>query len=158
MSSIRSKFSLALLSVALFVLFTANTVAAQAARGKVIMSIVLDRSGSMVPDGGAAALQSAGPMFVADFNNASDEVAMISFADNATVNFPINYNFKTPIDNAIAAMGFVGGTFGTGAGTQPILSPTIGRATVALADHKTTAWSYYTGRRWSKLWCISLTV
>ncbi len=133
MSSIRSKFFLALLSVALFVPFTANTVAAQAARGKVIMSIVLDRSGSMVPDGGAAALQSAGPMFVADFNNASDEVAMISFADNATINFPINYNFKTPIDSAIAAMGFVGGTFGTGAGTQPILSPTLG-APLSLAQ------------------------
>ncbi len=133
MSSVSSKFSLALLIVALLLSFTANPIVAQSTRGKVIMSIVLDRSGSMVADGGAAALQSAGPMFVADFNNSIDEVAMISFADNATVDVPINYNFKTPIDNAIAAMGFGGGTFGTGAGTQPILSPTIG-APLSLAQ------------------------
>src|SRR5208283_1914817 len=44
-----------------------------------------------------------------------------------------NYNFKTPINRAIAAMGFIGGTFGTGAGTQPILSPTIG-APLSLAQ------------------------
>ena len=133
MSSISSRFFLALLIVALFASFTGCTGAARAARGKAIVSIVLDRSGSMAPDGGAAALQSAGPMFVADFNNATDEVAMISFSANATVDVPINYNFKTPIDNAIAALRFVGGTFGTGAGTQPILSPTIG-APLSLAQ------------------------
>ena len=127
------RFSLAWLMVALLVPFTAITVVAQAAQGKVIMSIVLDRSGSMVSDGGATALQSAGPTFVGDFNNVLDEVAMISFSDNARVDFPINYNFKTPIDNAIAALNFVGGTFGTGAGTQPILSPTIG-APLSLAQ------------------------
>ena len=127
------RFSPALLVVALLVPFTANAVAAQAAHGKVIMSIVLDRSGSMVQDGGAAALQSAGPMFVGDFNNSIDEVAMISFSDNARVDVPINYNFRNPIDNAIAALTFVGGTFGTGAGTQPILSPTIG-APLSLAQ------------------------
>jgi hypothetical protein len=126
MSSISSKFFLALLIVALLASFTACTGAARSARGKAIVSIVLDRSGSMAVDGGAAALQSAGPTFVADFDNATDEVAMISFSSNATVDVPINYNFKTPIDNAIAALHFMGGTFGTGAGNKPILSPTTG--------------------------------
>src|ERR1035438_1946040 len=38
----------------------------------------------------------------------------------------MNYQWQTPIDNAVAAMNAVGGTFGTGAGTQPILSNTVG--------------------------------
>ena len=102
-------------------------------RGKVIMSIVLDRSGSMVGNGGGTALQSAVPTFVGYFDNTIDEVAMISFSDNATVDFPINYNFITPITNKVTAMSFAGGTFGTGAGTQPILSTTIG-APLSLAQ------------------------
>ena len=75
-------------------------------RGKLIMSIVLDRSGSMSTDGGGTALQAAVPLFVNDFNNTTDEVAMISFSDNATVDFPINYNFKTPITNAVSSHDF----------------------------------------------------
>jgi hypothetical protein len=38
----------------------------------------------------------------------------------------MNYNFITPITNAVSSMQFTGGTFGTGAGTQPILDPAIG--------------------------------
>jgi len=97
-----------------------------ATRGKLVMSIVLDRSGSMGSDGGGAALQSAVPSFVADFSNTSDEVAMISFASNATVNVCMNYNFITPITNAVKALSFSGGTFGTGAGSNPSPSSTIG--------------------------------
>lgn len=108
---------------------------AVATRGKLIMSLVLDRSGSMSPtnDNGEAALQYAVPIFVAGFSNTLDEVAMISFSSNSTVDHAISYNFITPIDNAVAAMNPVGGTFGTGAGTQPIVSTTIG-APISLAD------------------------
>ena len=95
-------------------------------RAKLIMSVVLDRSGSMGPDDGETALKSAVPNFVSDFDETKNEVAMISFSSNATVDVPINYNFITPIKNAVAAMNAAGGTFGTGAGTQPILSPTMG--------------------------------
>ena len=102
--------------------------AAVATRGKLIMSIVLDRSGSMSGDNGAAALTAAVPIFVGYFNNSptGDELAMISFSSNATVDFAMNYLFATPIDNAVAAMSPMGGTFGTGAGTGPILSNTVG--------------------------------
>ena len=91
-----------------------------ATRGKLVMSLVLDRSGSMdnSHDKGGAALQVAVPNFVADFSNTNDEVAMISFASNATVDFSINYNFVTPISNAVKALNFAGGTFGTGAGNN----------------------------------------
>ena len=100
---------------------------------KVIMSIVLDRSGSMVTDGGETALQSAVPTFVNLFDNSLDEVALLSFSDNATINFPIGYGFITPIDSAVASMQFAGGTFGTGAGNGALLSTTIG-APMSLAD------------------------
>ena len=93
-------------------LSVANT--AQATRGKLIMSVVLDRSGSMKNNGGSTALPPAVIMFVNDFDNSNDEVAMVSFASNAKVDVAINYNFKTPITNAANAMTFTGGTFGPG--------------------------------------------
>jgi Flp pilus assembly protein TadG len=99
---------------------------AVATRGKLIMTIVLDRSGSMVSDGGQTALQAAVPQFVANFSDILDEVTLISFSSNARIDFPMAYNFKTAITNAVSSMHFDGGTFGTGAGTQPILSNTIG--------------------------------
>ncbi len=111
----------------------ASTCISGAACRKVIMSVVLDRSGSMTSDGGAMAIQSAVPTFISLFNNLFDEVALLSFSSNARIDFPIGYSFITPIDNAVANMQFVGGTFGTGAGDQPILSPTIG-APMSLAD------------------------
>jgi len=103
------------------------------ARRKVIMSMVLDRSGSMTTDGGEAAIQSAVPTFITLFNNSFDEVALLSFSSNARIDVPIGHNFIVPIESAVASMEFSGGTFGTGAGNKPILSPAIG-APMSLAD------------------------
>src|SRR5208283_1267117 len=64
----------------------------------------------------------------------NDEVALVSFSSNATVNFPINYNFMTPIDSDVASMVFAGGTFGTGAGTNSA-STTIGPP-MSMADQQ----------------------
>lgn len=109
---------------------------AVATRGDLVMSIVLDRSGSMcggvnkcdsgTGDNGGEALQSAVPTFVGDFDESTDRVGMVSFASNATVDVPIGYSFKTPITNGMTAMKFTGGTFGTGAGTGSTLSATQG--------------------------------
>lgn len=114
-------------------------VAAQAVatRGDLIMSIVLDRSGSMcggtnscdsgvTGDSGGVALQSAVPTFIGDFNDATDRVGMLSFASNDAINVPIGYNFKTTITTAVNGLKFSGGTFGTGAGTGSLLSSTMG--------------------------------
>jgi len=90
------------------------TNSAEATRGKLVMTLVLDRSGSMQNNGGAAALPTAVTTFVNYFDNANDEVAMVSFASNASVDVAINYNFITPITNAVKAMKFSGGTFGPG--------------------------------------------
>jgi Flp pilus assembly protein TadG len=87
---------------------------AQATRGKLVMSLVLDRSGSMTTNGGSTALPPAVRTFINYFDNNNDEVAMISFASNATVNVPIGYHFITPITNAVNAMQFAGATFGPG--------------------------------------------
>ncbi len=113
------------------------TATAVATRADLIMSIVLDRSGSMcggtnkcdsgvTGDSGGIALQSAVPAFVSDFSNATDRVGMVSFASNSTANVAIDYNFITPITTAVNALAFTGGTFGTGAGTGSLLSSTVG--------------------------------
>jgi Flp pilus assembly protein TadG len=89
---------------------------AQATRGKLVMSLVLDRSGSMQTNGGASALPPAVGTFVHYFDNTNDKVAMVSFASNATVDVAIGTNFITPITNAANALSghFSGGTFGLG--------------------------------------------
>jgi Flp pilus assembly protein TadG len=89
---------------------------AQATRGKLVMSLILDRSGSMQNNGGATALPPAVGTFVNYFDNAQDQVAMVSFASNATVDVPIETNFISDITSAANALGghFSGGTFGPG--------------------------------------------
>ncbi|HVP50070.1 MAG TPA: VWA domain-containing protein [Candidatus Bathyarchaeia archaeon] len=100
-------------------------------RGKLVMALILDRSGSMQSDGGATALKSAVPAFVNQFNNTLDEVAMISFASNSSVNFAINTNFQTPITNAVKSLNFNGATFGTGGTFVSTIGPPL-----TLADNE----------------------
>ena len=87
---------------------------AQALRGKLVMSLALDRSGSMKNNGGSAALPTAVTSFINYFSNTNDEVGMASFASNATLDVPINYSFISPITSAVNALSFGGGTFGFG--------------------------------------------
>jgi hypothetical protein len=88
---------------------------AQALRGYLAMTIVVDRSGSMTQNGGQQAIQAAVPMFVDFFNNSTDQVALVSFASNATTDVAITTNFQAPITNYIKnTMSFGGGTFGPG--------------------------------------------
>ncbi|MGB8886018.1 MAG: VWA domain-containing protein [Candidatus Korobacteraceae bacterium] len=87
---------------------------AQALRGNLAMTIVLDRSGSMSSNGGGSALQSAVPTFIDYFNNTTDEVAMVSFASNATTDFAIASQFQSSITSKVGALNFSGGTFGPG--------------------------------------------
>jgi Flp pilus assembly protein TadG len=110
---------------------------AVATRGDLVMSIVLDRSGSMcggvnkcdsgvVGNNGGVAIQSAVPTFIGDFDEKTDQIGMVSFASNARIDTPIAYTFKQPITNAVNGMAFSGGTFGTGAGIGSVLSSTQG--------------------------------
>src|ERR1035437_6147567 len=90
---------------------------AQALRGFLAMTIVLDRSGSMASNGGQQALLSSAPTFVNYFNNITDQVGMVSFASNATIDFSIANHFldaNTGIPTKISGLSFVGATFGPG--------------------------------------------
>ncbi len=102
---------------------------AQATRSNLVMTIILDRSGSMcggtIPcvgggsgDDGGEALQAAVPAFVADFDNGVDHLGLVSFASTATTDVAMTTNFQSAIDKAVAGYTFVGGTFGGGAGTN----------------------------------------
>src|SRR5258705_5857944 len=55
----------------------------QATRARVIMSIVLDRSGSMAGNGGDQALPPAVSSFVNHFDDVLDRAAMVSFASHS---------------------------------------------------------------------------
>ena len=127
----------------------------QATRGNLVMSLVLDRSGSMCggnqschggPDGdhGGDALVGAVPAFIQDFSEGVDHVSMISFASNATVDVPMTQNFTTPITNAVDALDFTGGTFGTAAGTNTGWSTTYGPP-LSLADNQNNTVTFPTG-------------
>jgi Flp pilus assembly protein TadG len=93
---------------------------AQALRGTLVMSIVLDRSGSMScnngGDCGGPALINAVPNFVANFQN-TDYLAMMSFASDARVDDAMASNNITNITNTVNSWNsstFAGGTFGLG--------------------------------------------
>jgi len=91
---------------------------AQATRPQLIMSLVLDRSGSMNLNGGAQALAPAVDSFLTYFDDATDEVADVSFSTLATVDVSIGNNFTTPITTAVNAMSFGGSTFSQAALTD----------------------------------------
>lgn len=107
---------------------------AAATRSTLVLTLVLDRSESMcggtvtctgtAGDDGGEALQSAVPTFIANFIQGSDYLGMISFASSARVDVAMTDEFVTPIGTAISGMTFNGGTFGTGAGTNPYNSTT----------------------------------
>jgi Flp pilus assembly protein TadG len=90
------------------------TSSAQATRPKLIMSMVLDKSGSMNLNGGAQALPSAVVNFVGYFDDTSDKVAMISFSSVSTTDVTIRSTFKSLITTAVKSMAFGGATYAQG--------------------------------------------
>src|ERR1700733_9083376 len=77
---------------------------AEATRADVIMTLVLDRSGSMQSNGGSTALPPAVTSFISNFDDVNDIAAMVSFAGAASVDVPMQHPFKTKIDNAANAL------------------------------------------------------
>lgn len=90
------------------------TARAQAARAKLIMSLVLDRSGSMRSNGGAAALPGAVETFISFFDDSNDQVAMSSYANHASLDVAMGHNFKSDIGSEIRSMDFGGWTYAHG--------------------------------------------
>jgi Flp pilus assembly protein TadG len=87
---------------------------AQATRPKLVMSLVLDKSGSMNRNGGAQALPPAVDNFLSYFDDNSDQVAMVSFSSVSSVDVTIRSNFKNTITNAVNGMPFGGATYAQG--------------------------------------------
>ena len=87
------------------------TSSAQATQPQLIMSLMLDKSGSMNLNGGAQALPGAVTSFIGYFNNTTDQVAEVSFSSISTVDVTMRTGFQTPITNAMNAMTFGGATF-----------------------------------------------
>jgi von Willebrand factor type A domain len=87
---------------------------AQATRPKLIMSLVLDKSGSMNRNGGAQALPPAVDNFLTYFDNATDQVADVSFSSVASVDVSMRTNFMNPITKEVNKMAFAGATYSQG--------------------------------------------
>lgn len=90
------------------------TAQAQAARARLIMALALDRSGSMRSNGGAAALPGAVADFIELFDDASDRAALSSYADHATLDVSMRFNFTAAIRNRVNSMSFNGWTYSHG--------------------------------------------
>ncbi len=76
----------------------------QATRTDVIMTLVLDRSGSMANNGGSGALGPAVDSFISQFDDTNDIAAMVSFASCASVDVPMQHPFRTKIETAAGAL------------------------------------------------------
>jgi hypothetical protein len=82
----------------------------RAPRNHVVMSLVLDRSGSMLNDGGYATLAPAVSNFISSFDDGYDYAAQVSYSSAASVDVPMGQPFISNIETAAAALSFGGYT------------------------------------------------
>jgi Flp pilus assembly protein TadG len=120
--------------------------ASQTTRPKLIMSLVLDKSGSMDKNGGATALPPAVTNFISYFDNTTDQIAEVSFSTLATVDVAMGTNFTAPITSAVASMKFGGSTFsqaGLQDGLTQITGVTVptGESVIKVAVFFTDGWA-----------------
>ena len=120
--------------------------ASQTTRPKLIMSLILDKSGSMNRNGGATALPPAVTNFLTYFDDATDDVAEVSFSTLATVDVPMGTGFTNPITNALNSMRFNGITFSQAAleaGQSQIQSVPVasGESVIKVAIFFTDGWA-----------------
>jgi Mg-chelatase subunit ChlD len=82
----------------------------RAPRNRIVLSLVLDRSGSMTLNGGNTNLVAAVNSFITYFDNVRDWAAMVSFASHARVDVTMRQPFKADITNAVSTLTFNGYT------------------------------------------------
>ena len=95
-------------------------------RPRLVMTLVLDRSGSMgAPPGQGsgvgAALVPAVTVFINNFDDNTDRAAMVGFATTITVDVPMGHPFKTSITAAVSNLVYTGGTFAQGGLTNALV-------------------------------------
>lgn len=120
---------------------TSISVSATAQRNPLVMSLVLDKSGSMKLNGGSTALPPAVTNFISYFDEGIDNVAEVSFSSVDSVDVPMTTSFQSLINSSVESMAFGGATFAQ-AGlqdgfhqitTQPA-SPNVIRVVVFFTD------------------------
>ncbi|MFN0008971.1 MAG: pilus assembly protein TadG-related protein [Planctomycetota bacterium] len=74
---------------------------AEASRAKLVLSLALDRSGSMNGNGGCSALPPAANAFVDFFDEAYDRMSLTTYASHARLDVPMTTNFKAPVHAAV---------------------------------------------------------
>jgi Flp pilus assembly protein TadG len=90
---------------------------AQAFRANLVMSVVLDRSGSLQDNHGWRYLPRAVEDFIENFDDDNDQVSMVSFASDDTTDVQRKKNFKANIHSQFRGWGrnkFEGGTYAVG--------------------------------------------
>lgn len=92
----------------------------QATRAPVIMTLVLDRSGSMLSDGGSTYLPTAVINFVTVFQDNVDRAAVMTFATTATNDVPMTTPFIAKVTSAANNINWAGGTFSDGGMTNAL--------------------------------------
>lgn len=101
--------------------------AAQSRAATVLMTLVLDRTGSMGPvssggDGGEAMMPGAVSDFISYFDDTKDSVALVSFANDVKVEVPMTTgSFRQAVINATNAMVARGATWSDGALQQALV-------------------------------------
>ncbi|MFA5193808.1 MAG: TadE/TadG family type IV pilus assembly protein [Verrucomicrobiia bacterium] len=88
--------------------------AADATRAKLIMSLVLDRSGSMVGNNGSVLLPGAVATFISFFDDNMDKVSLVSFASTTNLNVAVQQPFKSLVTTAANSLTYSGGTYSEG--------------------------------------------
>jgi Flp pilus assembly protein TadG len=97
---------------------------AEAMRAKLVMTLVLDRSGSMNGNGGCTALPPAVDTFIDLFDDNNDRVALATFASHARLDVPMSRPFKAAIKAKVPRVcnvDYNGGTFGQGGLTNALV-------------------------------------
>ncbi len=87
------------------------SVSATAQRNPLVMSIILDKSGSMNKNGGSTALPPAVTSFISYFDEGIDNIAEISFSTVASTDVAMTTSFDSPINSAVEGLSFGGATF-----------------------------------------------
>jgi len=86
----------------------------QATRPPVILSLVLDRTGSMLGNGGSTAMPPAVEAFDQYFIEGTDQLGETSFAWSATNDVPIATTFISNIQTSVTGLKFADGTYSMG--------------------------------------------
>jgi len=87
---------------------------ATATRAKLVMSLVIDRSGSMVGNNGSKKLPGAVSTFISFFDDNMDKVSLVSFSSTTNLNVSVRQPFKSAVTSAANALSFNGWTYSEG--------------------------------------------